>query len=72
MSKYNEMLANSGATVGQGMQALATIASSGGNSLKLDQGHAELSASSRKPIHPGHNASIDMLGGANFIKDGLQ
>jgi hypothetical protein len=53
------------------MQALGNIAASAGNGLELGQGHAELGASSRKPIHPGYNASIDMLGGANYIKDGL-
>lgn len=64
---YNEQLQKNGAIVGEGLQALASIAASAGNSLDLSQGYHELAASNRSPLHPGHNANIDRLQPAAYL-----
>lgn len=50
------------ATVGGGLQALAAMAAKAGNELDLTQGHHELAPNfSRRPLHPGHNATLDKI-----------
>lgn len=67
--QYKEMLKNAGTIAGEGIQGLATIASMGGDSMSMQQGHDELAPSYRKPLTVGKNSTLDTLGGAKYIND---
>lgn len=65
--EYDNSIRANGAIVGQGLQTLASVASSAGNSIDLSQGYQELAASRRAPLHPGHEGMIDRLKPAAFL-----
>ena len=64
-SMYERQLDVNGAVLGMGMQEMAQMAASAGNSLNLTRGVHNLEASNRKPLQQ-RNSQYDMLSPSNF------